>query len=100
MAAQRSAKHLEAVRAITDEARRMADAVDAIAGHGSPPRITARWVTGATLQITNETPMALTIEAMAMAMAMARGGDSRLALRLEGEDEPLIVPVLPRDQCG
>lgn len=49
MAAQRSAKHLEAVRAITDEARRMADAVDAIAGHGSPPRITARWVTGATL---------------------------------------------------
>lgn len=100
MAAQRSAKHLEAVRAITDEARRMADAVDAIAGHGSPPRITARWVTGATLQITNETPMALTIEAMAMAMVMARGGDSRLALRLEGEDEPLIVPVLPRDQCG
>ena len=98
MAAQRSAKHLEAVRAITDEARRMADAVDAIAGHGSPPRITARWVTGATLQITNETPMALTIEAMAM--AMARGGNSRLALRLEGEDEPLIVPVLPRDQCG
>lgn len=96
MAAQRSAKHLEAVRAITDEARRMADAVDAIAGHGSPPRITARWVTGATLQITNETPMALTIEAM----AMAKGGDSRLALRLEGEDEPLIVPVLPRDQCG